>query len=558
MRSPTRRPADPPGGVIAVLFACASVFLTGGVVFGMSALYPVLYSERVLADKCEGTCPATDRKCCDAQLLGYTLMTTAALLPSDAFIVVYGELVDRAGPRKAFLVGQSFAYVGLALLALNTRLGSNDFLWLASFFSLGAAGPGVFFSILILGEKFPRLQPIITALTAATFDGSAISFYIFNLLYFAAGWRFESVAIVWLGLAMAVGGATYAHLPSWKWLLGERVKAKHAAALASYESDIGGRSQSGSSFGGLLDEGAFGSNLPSPLPSPRGDNGASSPGTRWKQNTIGVSEDAISGGMGSGSGTGLQTLAEPLLASPEAPADPFSTGSALQQLSEVHTPTAPQLSGGTALTVADRNAGGSALALEGAPSPRDSGTHRLLNQMMRTDTLLLLATMAVANLKASYFIVSFSADVRALFSETIAQRLDLVFNIGFPIGALIASPFTSILLRRFRNRPDIYFGVALCGINLFGLATLIIHPVPQMIGALLFGPTRTLLWSSYFHFMTQPRRYSRSLACAAPAACPLHPCPSPRVHQTTFRVAPCTHAQRANARVLQFAHCVVE
>lgn len=80
------------------------------------------------------------------------------------------------------------------------------------------------------------------------------------------------------------------------------------------------------------------------------------------------------------------------------------------------------------------------------------------------------------------------------------------------MGALIMSPLASLMLRHFRKRPDVYMGVALAGVNLFGACTLLPHAVPQMLGAVLFGPSRTMMWSSYFHFLSQPRRYPRALA----------------------------------------------
>ena len=151
--------------------------------FGMSALYPVLYAEHVLSDYCkpglQEACSAMrdGTKCCDAQMLQYTLMTSAALLPSDALVAVYGEFVDRVGPRKVYCVGQLFFSAGLLLLIFNSYWLRSNCLWFASFSFLGAAGPGVFFSILFLAEKHPHLGAVITALSAATCDSSAICFF---------------------------------------------------------------------------------------------------------------------------------------------------------------------------------------------------------------------------------------------------------------------------------------------------------------------------------------------------------------------------------------------
>ena len=118
----------------------------------------------------------------------------------------------------------------------------------------------------------------------------------------------------------------------------------------------------------------------------------------------------------------------------------------------------------------------------------------------------------MANMKASYYIISLSDFSQAMFDEHTAQTVDLLFNVGFPLGALVMSPISSLMLRRFRRRPDIYMLIALCGVHVFGICTLLPHALPQMLGAVLFGPTRTMLWSSYFHFLSQPRRYPRALA----------------------------------------------
>ena len=144
--------------------------------------------------------------------------------------------------------------------------------------------------------------------------------------------------------------------------------------------------------------------------------------------------------------------------------------------------------------------------------PTNRSMHRRLlrSQMLRTDTLLLMMTMAFANLKATYYIVSFSEDARVLFPPEVAERLDVIFNVGFPMGSLISSPLTSLLLRRFRKRPDVYMMVAVVGVNVVGLLTLSSYPLPQTVAVMLFGPSRTLLWSCYFHFLAQPNRFARA------------------------------------------------
>ena len=124
-----------PGGATVLTLACISVFMTGGVIFGMSALYPVLYAEGVLVDSCtaaqQAACAAerSSSKCCDEQMLQYTLMTSVAMLPSDALVALYGELVDRIGPRKVYCMGQLTFTIGLALFVFNAR-GTYHIAWM--------------------------------------------------------------------------------------------------------------------------------------------------------------------------------------------------------------------------------------------------------------------------------------------------------------------------------------------------------------------------------------------------------------------------------------------
>ena len=561
-------------GHVALLFACLSVFVAGGLPYGMSALFPVLYSEGVLAQQC-GTaaareCAAEQRttKCCDAQMLSYTLLSSAAMMPSDALVALYGEYVDRRGPRKTFLLGMAFACAGLAILALNTQLHSEP-LWFAAFLCLGSSGPGVFFSILFLTEKYNELQPLITTLSSATFDGSAICFYVFNALYFVGGLRLSTIALIWLTLCLALGAATHPLLPTWTWLKEEREKAR----AAQQRTRLGGDASrtSGNSSIGEEDSSKwlFGSSSKSLLDASGGGNSGSgyleetlltmapSSGGGMDSNGGGVSRDGstttslLEGGVvninAGGSGGSCcsppqqqpqpsvtqqsnNSLTEPLLrqqqsgpATPGTPAaDPLFRALQYSFYGDPETGRGSPTPLARPLNAAE-TARLSAAALAPAPSPAAEAAPaaakrppppppRLSDQMLRADSLLLMATMSIANLKATYYIVSVSEELRALFPSSTAAQLDTVFNVAFPLGALITSPLASMLLKRYRKQPHVYMSVALLAQHCFGLCTLFTHALPQLLGALLFGPARTLLWSSYFHYLAQPRRYPRALA----------------------------------------------
>ena len=558
-------------GYLSLLFACLSVFVAGGLPYGISALFPVMYTEGVLAEQRCGAdkarvCMAERRstKCCDAQMLSFTLLSSAGMLPSDALVAAYGEFVDRAGPRKTFALGMLMACCGLAMITANMWLLSEP-LWFAAFVCLGSSGPGVFFSILFLTERYPRLQPLITSLSSATFDASAICFYFFNALYFLGGLRLGTISAIWLVICMLLATATYPMLPTWGWLKAERKRAKAAAAkaagtTASVANTVGSPAATAGSkrpltlaTSSLIDGGlvSFGAPLLGERrkrSAPDGADGGGSPAPTVERasraaelapRTAPADDQSALSPSAKGS-RGRGRLSEPLISPPGTPGTP-AAGSLFRALQltyygvdgsiigtpHAHVAAAPAAAAGPeddALPV--RTSGEMPTEIPPPPPPLTAASRAssnvstggdrvrldLLTTMLRVDTLLLLLTMACANLRATYYIVSFSDELRSLFAEDTAQRLDTIFNIAFPVGALLTSPVASLLLRRFRTQPHVYMAIALGVQHLFGICVLLPHALPQAIGALLFGPARTLLWSSYFHYLAQPRRYPRALA----------------------------------------------
>ena len=82
---------------------------------GVASLYPVLFDQRVLTSSCgeeralecaavaeaeEGGAAAEEGvdlgdKCCEAQQLQYTLISSVALFMADGIMLAYGEIADR-------------------------------------------------------------------------------------------------------------------------------------------------------------------------------------------------------------------------------------------------------------------------------------------------------------------------------------------------------------------------------------------------------------------------------------------------------------------------------
>jgi len=397
---------------VAVALAAGSIFTMGGVVFGIASLYPVLYYESALEASSCGT-PALDdageacdaraeTECCVKQEMYFTSVTSIALFGADGAMLVYGELGDRLGPRWCFGVGASLAWFGLSLLGLGAATGS-DFLWLSALLCVGVSGPGVFMGCLFLGERYPHLHAVISAVGAAMWDASALVFKLFATAYFATvpaeppgappSLGLPTIVMGWLCMTVTLGAFTFKVLPS-KALL-EQLRTSEPSS-------------------------------------------------------------------------------QPLTQSEEAPNKTAKAAAPME-----HAPPAD--------------------GSEAAPT--------FLSVFLRTDTLLMLGFMAVFNLKSSFYIATFATQMRGLFYEPTAISLSETFNIAFPVGGFCTSFVGAILLDRLGQREDLYLTLVVLLAIMFGLYNLLPYAASQFASALLFGPTRTLQWACYFHFLSLPKRY---------------------------------------------------
>ena len=419
---------------LSVALAAASIWSMGGIIFGIASLYPVLYYERALeGSACGVPIGLTDdgmacnvhrrERCCDAQELQFTSLTSMALFAADGAMLVYGELGDRFGPRACFGTGYCLAVLGLLLLA-SAASSSIDYLWYMAFLCIGVSGPGVFMGCLFLGERYPQLRAVISAVGAAMWDGSALVFQLFAATYFStvpsgsplsvtdpAGLPavgLSGIATAWAVWCLVIGLATFRMLPS--------------RALLEHLRQTEGQS------------------------------------------------------------------AEPLSAAQEdALTSPKSTTGCLSSQDGL----------GTAASSVGAADGGS----------RASAPASFLSYFCRSDTRLLLAFMGVFNLKSSFYIATFATQMSGMFFPPTASMLATTFNIAFPVGGFCTSAIASVLLDRLGEREDLYMTLVLLLAIMFGIYNLLPYAASQFASALLFGPTRTLQWACYFHFLSLPKRY---------------------------------------------------
>ena len=226
---------------LAIALSGLAVLVMGGIVPGLNSIYGVLHVEKVFRSQCtqaqQDKCaniPAGPnmQPCCQEQDYALTVFSTAALFSSDGVMLLYGELLDRKGPRWCLGVGVAMSWLGFALLSLNDASFGfhSDALWCVAFILVGAAGPGVFMGCLTFGECFPLYQPIFTAVCASMWDTSSCIFLLFSSLYFDAHLPFSVIALVWLVIVTIVGGSVWTQLPTQSQLDGLR---GHASVRAS-------------------------------------------------------------------------------------------------------------------------------------------------------------------------------------------------------------------------------------------------------------------------------------------------------------------------------------
>ena len=180
-RGGTPPPPEPPvsrAQVAVIGLACFCTFGMGGVVFGISSLYPVLYAQgywRAICDEA-AACVGESTKCCEAQLVRYSLVASVAFFSVDVASAPWGVLADRAGARFCLALAVAISTLGLLLLG-GGAAAHSDLITTAALLLLGVAGPGVFNGgylggLQLIGEEQPMLRATLTSCLAAVFDGA--------------------------------------------------------------------------------------------------------------------------------------------------------------------------------------------------------------------------------------------------------------------------------------------------------------------------------------------------------------------------------------------------
>ena len=138
-----------------------------------------------------------------------------------------------------------------------------------------------------------------------------------------------------------------------------------------------------------------------------------------------------------------------------------------------------------------------------ADSPASSTvTSSVFDTFFNCDTALLLVFVALCNLKGSFFIATFDEQVRHLDASD-QQKASLLscWYLALPLGGMLMSIISPLVLSMAGERTSWYFLVCLLLVTIQALSNLVLTLPAQYLAALVLGPSRTLLWACYFHFV---------------------------------------------------------
>ena len=477
---------------VNVLLGCLSIFSMCGVVFGLPALYPSLYGWGYFARSCDSTVlEEWDRstsllhgytdieKLCETQLSRVSLASSITFFMADAAAGLWGEIVDRAGPRKTFVASSIMSLVGFALLAIlftGTSVSlSRDVTMTFALALLGFAGPGVFngayIGCLSVVNDSPHHVSAFTAYSAACFDGSALVFAMLHLVGVRFGLGLTLAFGIWAFICCGLRALFLHSLDEHRMqqLMVMCEAAMHSKGAAPSAADAPSSAAPSFGAGGQLQPpGGGGVSL---VVDALGGAEAGAAAARPAAHT------EASGLLGPGKGANGYSIVQ------ESPPVP-SGGDGLGAPSDVHP------------------------AVNGTMSAAG-----LLSVLFHRANLAVVSLMVSLNLVNAFYLQTQADQLGLLFSFESANFLEHFLEFGFPtLGFATAVWAATNVFERWSDRELLCWlwpsglGIAFCTAQMLNSWS------AQFVATILFGPMRTLQWACYFNALAVAPRYPQEAA----------------------------------------------
>ena len=437
----------------ALVLGCLCIFAMGGLVFGISSIFPNLYDEDAFEGVCEvrHLCPHDGTACCNEQLQVLSLFSSVGFFVADGAAAPWGEIVDRCGPRACLSCAALMSIIALLFLgsgsAIDEAVESNgwrgslgaDTLTSIGLVLAGAAGPGVFNGVYTgcLGLPEPRsafYEAILATLVAGSFDLSSLVFNLFSsastYVPLSAGfflWAVVAAILVTVTLIYAIPKTVQTAYPPGEVEAALPAKPTEETGLLKGPSPPAVEAKKPDAASGK----SYGSSLLSYI------TGAGKPN---EEIAIANKEQAL-----------------------------------LQQQEE--------------LAAQKQKTSGPHGWLE---STWDSVLMPVYHVICTPHNLLLVTLMSVLNLSCSHYLVSHAAYLRIQHDGETSSSISDAFDICFPVLGFCAAIAVSPILTAKIWVP---FAVLAVGANLWLILIAIPSAATQWVSIVVFGPMRTLQWA---------------------------------------------------------------
>ena len=413
----------------ALTLGCMCIFAMGGAVFGVSSIYSDEYNVNLYSSVCGMTCSTDGTPCCSQQLYLISFYSSVAFFVADGAAVLWGEVVDRAGPRLCLALAASINIVGLLLLgfaAWKTGTIIEDVLASVGLVFVGAGCPGVFNGVYVGvlnlegTTRTPFFEAILATLVAGCFDLSSLVFNLFDLFHPLIPlhisfiiWAAISAVLVTTTLCCAITAVSHAQSPP-------AIEGPTSSAAPPSEAS------------NLLEEDTEDT-------IPTGDFGDLAP----------EKLAARAKSYGSQLGVAIQDTGDKLIKGVQK-----VTGQA-----SAHDEKAMALEKKVALerheAAAAREAEAARLANMGVCGRIcEAAVMPVVNTICTPHNLLIVALMGSLNLVCSHYIVSHTQYLQLLFGMPTAQSISNTFDTAFPVlGFAAAIGVSPLLTSKHRARP---------------------------------------------------------------------------------------------------------
>ena len=471
--------------VRATILGCLCIFAMGGVIFGVSSIYPQLYdmnSYRGLCDAQRVCTLGNGQPCCDSELQAISLYSSIGFFVADGAAAPWGEIVDRFGSRiclmcAAFLSIASMLLIGTGLWTEYAHVAETygsegstkgDVLFSVGLVIIGGAGPGIFNGIYtgclsLPGEtRSAFYEAALATLVAGSFDLSSLVFNLFDAVGTAElGITLHASFYLWAIFSCGLVVITLLiGIPKGGKMCDPRAvcPSPYDASLQPLDAAKADATEASKLLPGGKEEGAAGGGSPVPATELKQQGS-------YGSNLLGQ----LTGGV-------LGTSAKDM----EAAASKERQEALLQR---------------------------EALEMEAArrkpPSgPWESFLRPIYRVVCTPHNLLVVGVMVVLNLSMSHYITSHQAYLQIMLdrggNSTVAEAISDAFDTLFPILGFCASIGVSPLLTTHAWIP---FAVLAVVSNLWLLMTIIQAAWAQWVSIIIFGPMRTLQWAAFYRIV---------------------------------------------------------